>query len=165
MTLARKPVTADASKNSMEDVVMRRPSSRSATSAKSAHSVRRTKKRVRRQLNSLHRELTTNPSRTESDSAHDQFELDQSDFKRLEGLPREVGVMLIAAGVVGLVLPGPGTPALIAGGLALWPGAFSKLELWLERRYPVVHKKSMKQISRFLDDLEKRYPYSGQGRT
>jgi hypothetical protein len=142
----------------MEDVVMRRTSS---TKAKSAHSARRTKKPDYRQPNDLHRELTPNPSRMDSDLAQDQFELDQSDFNRLKGLPREVGVMLIAAGVVGLVLPGPGTPALIAGGLALWPGAFSKLELWLERRYPDVHKKSMKQISRFLDDLEKRYPYSG----
>jgi hypothetical protein len=151
-------VIGDVSKDSMEDVVMRRTST---AKAKSAHSARRTKKPDHRQPNDLHRELTPNPSRMDSDLAQDQFELDQSDFNRLKGLPREVGVMLIAAGVVGLVLPGPGTPALIAGGLALWPGAFSKLELWLERRYPDVHKKSMKQISRFLDDLEKRYPYSG----
>ena len=32
--------------------------------------------------------------------------------------------MLVTAGIVGLILPGPGTPALIAGGLALWPKAF-----------------------------------------
>lgn len=93
--------------------------------------------------------------------AQDQFERNQSDLKRLEELPKEIGVMLVAAGVVGLILPGPGTPALVAGGLVLWPGAFTKLELWLERRYPDVHKKSMSQIGRFLDDLEKRYPYSG----
>jgi hypothetical protein len=159
MTLAKNPVTGDVSKNSMKDVVMR-TSSRSATNAKSAHTVRRMKKRDHQQRNDADRELTPDSSRTDSSLAQDQFELDQSDLERLKGLPKEVGVMLIAAGVVGLILPGPGTPALIAGGLALWPGAFSKLELWLERRYPVVHEKSMRQIGRFLADLEKRYPYS-----
>ena len=138
-----------------------RTSSRSATKAKSAPTVRRMKKGDHQQRNHADRELTPNPSRTDSSLAQDQSELDQSDLERLKGLPKEVGVMLIAAGVVGLILPGPGTPALIAGGLALWPGAFSKLELWLERRYPVVHEKSMRQIGRFLADLEKRYPYSG----
>ncbi len=79
---------------------------------------------------------------------------------RINELPKEVGVMLIAAGIVGIVLPGPGTPAVIAGGLALWPNAFGKLESWFERKYPDVHKKGMKQIGRFLTDLEKRYPNS-----
>ena len=44
--------------------------------------------------------------------------------------------MLITAGIVGFVLPGPGTPAIIAGGLALWPGAFGKLESWLDALTP-----------------------------
>ena len=44
--------------------------------------------------------------------------------------------MLITAGIVGFILPGPGTPAIIAGGLALWPRAFGKLESWLECRNP-----------------------------
>ena len=95
--------------------------------------------------------------------ADDQPGVEQPDLKRLEELPKEVGVMLIAAGIVGLVMPGPGTPALIAGGLVLWPGAFRKLELWLEQRHPAVHHRSMKQIGRFLDDLEKRYPNSRRG--
>ena len=137
-----------------------RTSSRSATKAKSARTAHRMKKHDDQQPNNVRRKLTPDPSRTESYLAQDQFERDQSDLKRLEELPKEIGVMLVAAGVVGLILPGPGTPALVAGGLVLWPGAFSKLELWLERRYPDVHKKSMRQIGRFLDDLEKRYPYS-----
>ena len=69
-------------------------------------------------------------------------------------------MLLIAAGIVGIVLPGPGTPAVIAGGLALWPNAFGKLETWFGRRYPDTHKKGMKQINRFLADLEKHYPNS-----
>ena len=68
--------------------------------------------------------------------------------------------MLITAGIVGVILPGPGIPAIIAGGFALWPRAFGKLESWLVRRNPGLHRKSVKQINRFLDDLEKRYPDS-----
>ena len=70
--------------------------------------------------------------------------------------------MLITAGIVGFILPGPGTPAIIAGGLALWPRAFGKLESWLERRNPGLHRQGVQQINRFLDDLEKRYPNSTQ---
>jgi hypothetical protein len=87
--------------------------------------------------------------------------VDDSELARIKDLPKEIGVMLITAGILGIILPGPGTPAVIAGGLALWPSAFGKLESWLERRYPRVHRESMKQINRFLNDLEKRYPYSG----
>ena len=44
----------------------------------------------------------------------------------LRALPKEVGVMLLSAGVVGFVMPGPGTPAIIAGGLVLWPEGFGR---------------------------------------
>ena len=91
---------------------------------------------------------------------HNQIALDQSEVERIKELPKEIGIMLITAGIVGLILPGPGTPALIAGGLALWPKAFGKLESWLERHHPAVHRESMKQVGRFLNDLETRYPYS-----
>jgi hypothetical protein len=142
---------------------VKRASSRFATKKKSVSGRGRghaTKQVGHKRLNELG--LGLNPSSRSSEESYlssDQLTRESSDLKRLEELPKEVGAMLIAAGIVGLVLPGPGTPALIAGGVALWPAAFSKLELWLERRYPNVHKKSMKQIGRFLDDLEKRYPY------
>jgi hypothetical protein len=96
----------------------------------------------------------------DDNATHDQIALEQVELKRIKELPKEVGVMLITAGIVGLILPGPGTPALIAGGLALWPKAFDKLESWLERHHPGVHRESMKQVDRFLNDLERRYPYS-----
>ena len=83
-------------------------------------------------------------------------------LNKIKPVPKEVGVMLITAGIVGFVLPGPGTPAIIAGGLALWPGAFGKLESWLERLNPGLHRQGVQQINRFLDDLEKRYPNSTQ---
>ncbi len=78
----------------------------------------------------------------------------------IKNLPRELAAMLVVAGIVGIVLPGPGTPALIAGGIALWPNAFGKLESWFARRNPRLHRKGMEQLQRYLSDLEKRYPNS-----
>ncbi len=83
----------------------------------------------------------------------------------IQNLPREVGVMLLTAGIIGFILPGPGTPAIIAGGIALWPDAFGKVESWFARRYPFAHQKSMQQIGRYLNDLEKRYPNSTKPQT
>jgi hypothetical protein len=74
-------------------------------------------------------------------------------------LPRELGVLLLVAGVAGLILPGPmGTPALLAGGFVLWPGASGRFACWLERRHPSAYRQSVGQIRRFLDDIERRYP-------
>ena len=67
--------------------------------------------------------------------------------------------MLMTVGVLGLILPGVvGTPAAIAGGLVLWPKAFGRVENWFERRFPKIHKQSLYQINRYLNDLEGRYP-------
>ncbi|MGP0062218.1 MAG: hypothetical protein ACLQGP_01280 [Isosphaeraceae bacterium] len=76
-------------------------------------------------------------------------------------VPRGIGVMLVVAGIGGILLPGPvGTPLLILGGLILYPGAFGRLGVRLGRRFPRVHHYSMRQIDRFLDDLDRRYPFS-----
>lgn len=83
----------------------------------------------------------------------------------LRDLPREVGYVLFSAGVLGFVLPGPGTPALIAGGLVLWPEQFGKAEAWFKRRYPSAHRDGMKHVHRFLKDLESRYPGPSLPRT
>jgi Putative transmembrane protein (PGPGW) len=111
-------------------------------------------------LNCSRAESASDLSSEIDDPDQDQTSSEDPELKRIKELPKEVGVMLITAGVVGLILPGPGTPAIIAGGLALWPTAFGKLEAWLERRHPGVHRQSMKQIGRFLNDLERRYPYA-----
>jgi hypothetical protein len=71
-----------------------------------------------------------------------------------------MGVILLSAGVIGFVLPGPGTPALIAGGLILWPDRFAKVEGWMQRRFPDLHREGVGHVERFLSDLEKRYPGS-----
>jgi hypothetical protein len=81
--------------------------------------------------------------------------------RRLEDLPKELGVLLASVGVLGFVLPGiAGTPALIAGGLVLWPKTFGKVEGWLSRRFPGAHRASLEQVGRLLDDLDRRYPRS-----
>ena len=82
----------------------------------------------------------------------------------LRDLPRNVGYMLLSAGVLGVVLPGPGTPAIIAGGLVLWPNGFGKAEAWFQRKFPKVHRGGMRHVGRFLKDLENRYPGATQER-
>lgn len=90
-------------------------------------------------------------------------DVDSDYIHRIEDLPKEVGVMLMTAGVLGMALPGVvGGPALIAGGLVLWPKAFGRVENWFEKRFPKAHRQSMQQINRYLDDLEKRFPESDQ---
>jgi hypothetical protein len=79
----------------------------------------------------------------------------------LEKLPPEIGVLLIVVGVAGLLLPGPvGSPFLVAGGVALWPSAFRKTEHWLQRTAPKLYDEGIRQMERFLADLERRYPGS-----
>ena len=85
------------------------------------------------------------------------FEADQ--VRRIERLPKEAGLLLMVAGVGGVLLPGPiGSPFLILGGLVLWPRAFRRVEARLARHFPTLHGQSVKQITRFLDDLDRRYP-------
>src|SRR5262249_5353808 len=80
---------------------------------------------------------------------------------RLEKLPPEIGVLLIILGAAGLLLPGPvGSPFLIAGGISLWPSAFRKVEDWFQRVSPGLYDEGIRQMERFLVDLERRYPGS-----
>jgi hypothetical protein len=78
---------------------------------------------------------------------------------RLEKLPPEIGVLLFVIGTAGVLLPGPvGSPFLVAGGVALWPSAFRKTEDWLQRAAPRLYDEGIRQMERFLADLERRYP-------
>lgn len=81
----------------------------------------------------------------------------------LAGQPKELGYLLLTAGAIGFVLPGPGTPALLAGGLILWPEGFGKVQGWLQKRFPVVHRTGMSQLGRYISDLEARYPGTTRG--
>jgi hypothetical protein len=81
------------------------------------------------------------------------------EVERIRAMPKEVGVLLVVAGIGGLLLPGPvGSPFLVLGGVILWPRAFSRVETFLERKCPRLHRRSVRQMRRFLDDLEARYP-------
>ena len=76
----------------------------------------------------------------------------------VEQLPREAGWLLISAGVVGMAVPGVlGTPFLLAGAVVLTPGGPRLLSRWIPSK--LVHT-AMRQVSRFLDDIERRYPRS-----
>ncbi len=73
--------------------------------------------------------------------------------------PKEAGLFLILIGVGGIMLPGPiGTPFLVLGVLVFFPRFFRKLDQGIERRFPASHLRGMKQVHRFVDDLERRYP-------
>jgi hypothetical protein len=83
----------------------------------------------------------------------------QETRQRIQRLPPEVGAVLVAVGIAGMILPGPvGTPLLLAGGLALMPSVFGRAERWVEKRFPNLHWHGMKNVNRFIDDLEKRFP-------
>ena len=89
--------------------------------------------------------------------------LDDETVKRIEKLPRDVGWLLITAGVLGVALPGVlGFPFLVLGGLVVMPATSQRAESWLAGHGPKMFKGSVRQINRFLDDLEQRYPTRGR---
>lgn len=78
---------------------------------------------------------------------------------RLLDMPREVGLLMVSIGVIGVALPGiVGTPALLAGGLMLWPRGFRAVNGWVRKRFPKTHEHGVEQLIRYLDDMERRYP-------
>jgi hypothetical protein len=96
----------------------------------------------------------------ESRSTNEQVD-DAEEIRRIRAMPKEIGVLLIVAGVGGLLLPGPvGTPFLVLGAVMLWPRAFGRVETFVEQRFPRLHHQSVRQIRRFLDDMNRRYPIS-----
>jgi hypothetical protein len=91
-------------------------------------------------------------------AARETVEDDQA-ILRITNLPRDVGWMMISVGVLGVILPGlPGVPFLVAGAAVLSPGGPQLLTRWAKRRPKGVVHTGLKQISRWLDDLERRYP-------
>ena len=84
---------------------------------------------------------------------------DQLVVLHIDQLPRDVGWLLVYVGVLGVILPGIiGFPFVIIGGAVLLPGGPKLLMRWVGRNPPRFVHASMKQISRFLDDIERRYP-------
>jgi hypothetical protein len=93
-----------------------------------------------------------------------QFAPSSSDAHRIVHLPKEVGMLLLVAGLTGGVLPPPPGPSdlmiMLSGGLVLWPRGFLSIGGWVGERFPIVHRAGMGFLDRFLVDLERRYPNS-----
>lgn len=89
------------------------------------------------------------------------LEDDAETINKIKKLPKGLGVILMTAGIAGVILPGPiGTPLLFAGGLVLAPKIFGKLDKYMKEHLPVVRHHGVQAVDRFIDDLEKRYPSS-----
>jgi hypothetical protein len=84
---------------------------------------------------------------------------DQALMAKIEHLPRDVGWLLIGAGLLGVILPGViGFPFVIAGTAVVTARRPMPLTRWIGRNPPKLVQRSLRQISRMLDDLERRYP-------
>ena len=71
---------------------------------------------------------------TPADSTPVEPEAATDTLRRISQMPRDVGWLLVTAGIVGEVAPGVfGTPFWIMGTLILWPSAGRRMESWLER--------------------------------
>ena len=80
-------------------------------------------------------------------------------LERIRQLPPAIGVTLVAAGVVGMILPGPsGAPLLFAGGFVLAPELFDKVDAYAKTKAPTLRQAGLQLLDRFLSDLERRYP-------
>lgn len=86
-----------------------------------------------------------------------------ADLPRLEALPKDVGWLLLGVGFAGFVAPGIfGLPFMVAGGLILWPKGAGRIQQRLARRHPKAYTAGMKQVGRFLNDLDRRYPLNSK---
>jgi hypothetical protein len=89
----------------------------------------------------------------------DETAKDDQTVLRIADLPRDVGWLMVSIGVLGVVLPGIiGTPFLVAGIAVLTPGGPRLLTRWIGPKPKGFVHKGLKQIGRWLDDLERRYP-------
>lgn len=91
-----------------------------------------------------------------------QIEREPSEDEYIEllgKLPPEIGTMLIAVGIAGVLLPGPiGAPMLLAGAVVIWPKTFAPMERTFARCCPAIHREGVHQIKRYLADLHRRFP-------
>jgi hypothetical protein len=94
-----------------------------------------------------------------SDVATGGMAVDEQTLLRIANVPRDVGWMMVSVGILGVLLPGIiGTPFLVTGIAVLAPGGPRLLTRWARRNPNWVVLASLKQMGRWLDDLERRYP-------
>ena len=83
--------------------------------------------------------------------------------RKVEGLPRDLGWVLIGLGAVGIAIPGPippGASFVLPGVLFLRPGLMAKLAGPLARRFPRLFRFMIGFVDDIHADLERRYPGS-----
>lgn len=78
-------------------------------------------------------------------------------LSRIEKLPRDVGWMLLAGGLMSEVVMGL-PPFWVIGILILYPQIAAPLTGFLDRKAPGALSRSLDFVDRYLDDLERRYP-------
>jgi hypothetical protein len=84
---------------------------------------------------------------------------DMEIIDQIEQLPPEIGWLLIYVGFLGFVLPGiVGFPFLIAGLGIVTPGGRKRVAKWVGKNPPRFVHFSVRQISRLVEDLDRRYP-------
>ena len=94
------------------------------------------------------------PAPIDREAAEDALIID-----RVERLSRGAGSMLVIAGLIGVIVPGVvGAPILAVGVLAMTPYGRRKLARWQRGRAPKAIHVALRQIDRFMDDLDRRYP-------
>jgi hypothetical protein len=80
----------------------------------------------------------------------------------MSGLPRDLGIILIGLGAVGIVIPGPippGVSFVLLGALVLYPALIERLG-WLAARLPGMFRFLISLVKRLRADLARRYPGS-----
>jgi hypothetical protein len=76
----------------------------------------------------------------------------------LAHLPRDVGWILLISGLLS-ELGIPGIPPFWIGGIMiLWPETGYRIARPIQKRFPKAYSHSIRMISRYADDLERRYP-------
>ncbi len=89
----------------------------------------------------------------------DEWNRDMEIIDQIEQLPPEVGWLLIYVGFLGVVLPGiVGLPFFVAGLGIVTPGGRKRVARWVGKNPPRFVHFSVRQISRLVEDLERRYP-------
>ena len=80
-------------------------------------------------------------------------------LQRIGELPQDVGWLFVYMGVLGVIVPGiPGLPFFLAAAAILTPNGPKHLSRWVGAKPSPIVRGSLKQIVRFVDDLDARYP-------
>ncbi|MFN5744832.1 MAG: hypothetical protein ACK443_01880 [Methylococcaceae bacterium] len=117
----------------------------------------------RRRRTSVNREIVSVKNSESAALVGVLMDEETEEFKRAPKIPKDAGLLLTTAGILGLVVPGVvGMPFLILGGLILLPQSRARAEGWLSGKAPKSFSGSIRQINRFLLDLERRYPDGGK---